>query len=51
VDYLLLLKTRPGAQHAISREIRRRIKTCFEEQGIKPASTNKFYVVGDSSRQ
>jgi small conductance mechanosensitive channel len=51
VDYLLLLKTRPGAQHAISREIRRRIKTCFEEQGIRPASTNKFYVVGDSSRQ
>ena len=51
VDYLLLLKTRPGAQHAISREIRRRIKTCFEEQGIKPASSNKFYVVGDSSRK
>lgn len=50
VDYLLVFKTRPGRQHAISRELRRRIKECFEQQGIKPASNNKFYVVGDSSR-
>jgi moderate conductance mechanosensitive channel len=50
VDYLLVMKTRPGQQHAVSRELRRRIKVCFEQQGIKPASTNKFYVVGDSSR-
>jgi small conductance mechanosensitive channel len=50
VDYLLLVKTRPGRQFAISRELRRRIKECFEQQGIKPASSNKFYVVGDSSR-
>jgi small conductance mechanosensitive channel len=49
VDYLLIFKTRPGRQHAISRELRRRIKECFEQQGIRPASTNKFYVVGDSS--
>jgi small-conductance mechanosensitive channel len=50
VDYLLVVKTRPGQQHAVSRELRRRIKDCFEQQGIRPASSNKFYVVGDSSR-
>ena len=51
VDYLLLFKTRPGRQHAISRELRRRIKECFEQQGIHPASTNRYFVVGDSSRK
>ncbi len=51
VDYLLIFKTRPGQQHAISRELRRRIKDCFEEQGIHPASSNKYFVVGDSSRR
>jgi small conductance mechanosensitive channel len=50
VDYLLLFKTRPGRQYGISRELRRRIKECFERQGIQPASSNKFYVVGDSTR-
>lgn len=50
VDYLLLVKTRPGKQFAISRELRLRIKECFEKNGIRPASSNRFYVVGDSSR-
>ncbi len=50
VDYLLLVKTRPGDQFAVSRELRRKIKECFEKNGIKPASNNRFYVVGDTTR-
>ena len=37
VDYLMLLKTRPGQQYAITREARRRIKECFQKNDIKPA--------------
>ncbi len=50
VDYLLLVKTRPGQQYAVARELRRKIKDCFEQQGIKPAGPNRFYVVGDTTR-
>jgi len=50
VDYLLLVKTRPGQQYAVARELRRKIKDCFEQQGIKPAGPNRFYVVGDPTR-
>jgi small conductance mechanosensitive channel len=51
VDYLLIFKTRPGQQHTISRELRRQIKECFEEHDIHPASSNRYFVVGDSSRK
>ncbi|HEU5403298.1 MAG TPA: mechanosensitive ion channel family protein [Terriglobales bacterium] len=50
VDYLLLVKTRPGAQYGVARELRRKIKDCFEQQGIKPAGPNRFYVVSDATR-
>jgi moderate conductance mechanosensitive channel len=50
VEYLLLVKTRPGKQFAVSRELRRRIKECFERNDIKPGSPNRVYVVGDSTR-
>jgi len=50
VDYLLLVKTRPGQQYAVARQLRRKIKECFEQQGIKPAGPNRFYVVGDPAR-
>ena len=50
VDYLLLVKTRPGQQYLVAREFRRKIKDCFEHQGIKPAGPNRFYVVGDPTR-
>lgn len=50
VEYLLLVKTRPGKQFAVSRELRRRIKDCFERNEIKPGSPNRVYVVGDSTR-
>ncbi len=49
VQYLLLVKTRPGAQFDISRELRRRIKASFEKNGIEPGNPNKVYVV-DSGR-
>jgi small conductance mechanosensitive channel len=35
VDYLLLAKVRPGRQHDVGRELRRRIKACFEENKNK----------------
>ncbi len=50
VDYLLLVKTRPGRQFEISREFRRQIKECFEKNDIRPGTPNRVYVVGDSSR-
>lgn len=50
VEYLLLVKTRPGKQFEISRELRRGIKECFEKNDIKPGSANRVYVVGESTR-
>jgi moderate conductance mechanosensitive channel len=44
VDYLILAKTRPGEQYAVSRELRRRIKECFEKNKIQPASPARVYV-------
>ncbi|MBV9610483.1 MAG: mechanosensitive ion channel family protein [Acidobacteria bacterium] len=44
VDYLVLAKTRPGDQYAVSRELRRRIKECFEKNNIQPASPARVYV-------
>ena len=35
VDYLMLVKVRPGRQYAVARELRRRIKVCFEKHNIK----------------
>ena len=49
VDYLVLVKTRPGQQWAVSRELRRRIKACFQQQNIQPGGQNRFYVIGDSA--
>lgn len=51
VDYLMLVKTRPGKQFAISRELRRRIKDCFQKNDIQPAGQNRYYIIGDSSVQ
>jgi small-conductance mechanosensitive channel len=45
VDYLLLVKTRPGSQDAVSRELRRRIKACFEKNHIEPGNLSRVYVV------
>jgi small conductance mechanosensitive channel len=49
VDYLMLVKTRPGQQYAVSRELRRRIKDCFERNSIQPGGQNRFFVVDSST--
>jgi small conductance mechanosensitive channel len=45
VDYLMLVKTRPGQQDAVRRELRRRIKASFEKNQIAPGNPNRVYVV------
>ena len=45
VDYLLLVKTRPGSQYAVSRELRRRIKASFDKNHIEPGNPNRWYAV------
>jgi moderate conductance mechanosensitive channel len=35
VDYLVVTKVRPGRQYDVARELRRRIKACFEQNKIK----------------
>ena len=47
VDYLMLVKTRPGKQYAVQRELRRRIKDCFEKNKIKPGPS-PYYVISAS---
>ncbi len=51
VDYLILVKTRPGQQYAVSRELRRRIKDCFEQNKIQPGGQNRFFVLDSSTPQ
>lgn len=45
VDYVMLVKTRPGKQLEVTRELRRRIKDCFQKNNIKPGGPGKMYVV------
>jgi moderate conductance mechanosensitive channel len=45
VEYLMLVKTRPNQQYAISRELRRRIKECFEKNNVKTAGPGRMYVI------
>lgn len=51
VDYLMLVKTRPGEQYAVSRELRRRIKDCFERNNIRPGGENRLFVMDSSTPQ
>jgi small conductance mechanosensitive channel len=44
VDYLMLAKVRPGRQYAVARELRRRIKTCFEQNKIKAGAPAQVYI-------
>jgi small conductance mechanosensitive channel len=46
VDYLMLVKTKPGAQYAVRRELRRRIKSCFEKNQIEPGDPSRVFVTG-----
>lgn len=45
VDYLMLVKTRPGEQYAVTRELRRRIKECFQKNNIQPGNPARVYVM------
>lgn len=44
-DYLVLVKTRPGKQYGISRELRRRIKDVFTANKIRTPGPGRLYVV------
>ena len=46
VDYLMLIKTKPGAQYAVRRELRRRIKSSFEKNNIEPGDPSRVFVTG-----
>jgi small-conductance mechanosensitive channel len=52
VDYLMLVKVRPGKQYNVARELRRRIKACFEKNNIKAGAPVQIYTgqlpVGDT---
>jgi moderate conductance mechanosensitive channel len=45
VDYLMLVKTRPGQQWAVSRLLRRRIKECFQKNNVQPGNPARVYVL------
>jgi small-conductance mechanosensitive channel len=45
IDYLMLVKTKPGSQDAVRRELRRRIKLCFEKNKIEPGNPNRVFVL------
>lgn len=45
VDYLMLVKTRPGTQYAVTRELRRRIKECFDKNHIQPGGPSGMFVM------
>jgi moderate conductance mechanosensitive channel len=48
VEYLMLVKTMPGKQFPVSRELRRRIKDCFQKQNISPGGPGR-YVITDTA--
>ncbi len=50
VDYLILVKTRPGSQYAVTRELRRRIKECFEKNKIQPGGPGGMFVMPGGAR-
>jgi len=46
VDYLMLVKVRPGKQYGVARELRRRIKVCFEKNNIKAGAPTQQVIIG-----
>ena len=44
-EYLMLIKTRPNKQYPVSRELRRRIKECFEKNNVQTAGPGRVYVM------
>ncbi|HEY1731224.1 MAG TPA: mechanosensitive ion channel family protein [Terriglobales bacterium] len=50
VDYLMLVKTRPGQQDVVRRELRRRIKSSFEKNNVQPGNPNRVFVVDPAKK-
>jgi len=48
VEYLIQVKTRPNQQHRVSRELRRRIKECFQQNNVQTAGPGRVYVMDQS---
>lgn len=48
VEYLMTVKTAPGSQYAVKRELQRRIKAAFERNGIEPGDPSRVMVAGIS---
>jgi len=44
-EYLMLVKTRPNKQYAVSRELRRRIKLIFEKNNVQAVGPGRIYVM------
>ena len=51
VVYLMLVKTRPGQHFAVSRELRRVIKDCFDKNNIKMAAPPRIAVFDQESNK
>ncbi len=49
VDYLMLAKTKPGKQYPVMRELRRRIKICFEQNNVQPGGLGRVYVASQDA--
>lgn len=45
VDYLVLVKTRPGKHYPVTRELRLRIKACFEKNQVQTAAPTAMYLM------
>jgi small conductance mechanosensitive channel len=50
-EYLMLVKTLPTKQYAVSRELRRRIKECFQKNNIQTAGPGRVYVMDQGAVQ
>jgi small-conductance mechanosensitive channel len=44
VDYLMLVKVRPGKQYGVARELRRQIKACFDKNKIRAGAPSQVII-------
>ncbi len=49
-EYLMLIKTRPTKQYAISRELRRRIKDCFEKSNVQTPGPGRMWMMDPGTK-
>jgi small-conductance mechanosensitive channel len=49
--YLMLVKTIPTKQDAVSRELRQRIKECFEKNQVQTAAPGRVYVLDSAGQE